>query len=320
MELILHIGQQKTGSTALQTFLNEKYAILRGRKILYPQSLGNEHNKQHLIMHSFKTQSLNEENGIKADFLAEISKTTPKKVIISDENMFVGKPENLNQLKVFVNDIFHKVKIICYLRVQHDQMPSNYQQGLKGKLSKDLRSWLDTHIYKSVYYKYHIVLNRWKNTFPEAKILVKTVGNLLHDDIVQDFVEAVIPEVKNEIIFESKTISNRSIDQPSGHLLYFLNKLIDKSKHPSPFQSIKESVISDSSNYTTKTPFAFSNEEKLEIWNQFKDRNTLIASDFKLSQADINYLTSPPEMKEDDQIDNLERVYLKFLEYLEKRK
>ena len=108
MKLILHIGQQKTGSTSLQRFLFDNYDNLLKQNVLYPQSLGTEHFKQHLLFRN--CEDLNDKAfSLKEKLTYEIEKTKPELVIISDENLFYGIRVNKKKIAAFLTSIFDEI-------------------------------------------------------------------------------------------------------------------------------------------------------------------------------------------------------------------
>ncbi|MBT8232847.1 MAG: hypothetical protein HKO66_13760, partial [Saprospiraceae bacterium] len=114
MKLILHIGQQKTGSTSLQSFLFDNYKSLIDKGYLYPKSLGIEYKKQHLLFKEHKPSNNNGES-LKAPLLQEIKDKNASTVIISDENLYSGILVEKEKISAFLTSIFDEIDIIIYL-------------------------------------------------------------------------------------------------------------------------------------------------------------------------------------------------------------
>ncbi len=104
MQTILHIGQAKTGTTALQTFLHENQAALLERGIFYPRLPFSRNNHHALLPAIFRSEHLApftiEQMGFSAEAArknslalwdaleVEVAERRPERLILSSEALF----------------------------------------------------------------------------------------------------------------------------------------------------------------------------------------------------------------------------------------
>ncbi|MCE3270646.1 MAG: hypothetical protein K0S57_1043 [Ramlibacter sp.] len=132
--LYLHIGCGKTGSSALQVWLNHQAEVLRGLGVDYP-TFGRG---------KLDTYAITSGNGKKlidavvageaAPFLAELAKSPSRKIFLSSEAFQSLSEENLRDLKAQAASAGLRVAIIVYVRDVYDVVYSAYQQLIKRHL------------------------------------------------------------------------------------------------------------------------------------------------------------------------------------------
>jgi hypothetical protein len=89
MQIILHIGQQKTASTAIQDHLAANRRALAAEGVLYPAALGQWKTRISEFMKDRKTPPAERERTT-ASLRAELTGGYSK-IILSDETLFPGK-------------------------------------------------------------------------------------------------------------------------------------------------------------------------------------------------------------------------------------
>lgn len=170
MKAILHIGQQKTGSTSLQYFWEKNRSALKARGVLYPKSMGK--NKQIRIF-SEHEQLGDAGSSLMRSFQRELDQSGAETVLFSEENLYVCKPHIKAYVRDFLLHHFSEIEIVVYLRRQEEHIPSHYQQAVKGRVGLPLDRWIKKMVrIKNQYYKYDQVLDTWRALFPTASIRV----------------------------------------------------------------------------------------------------------------------------------------------------
>lgn len=132
--LYLHIGCGKTGSSALQVWLNHQADALRGLGVDYP-SFGRGKLDPYAITSGNGKKLIDAvAAGEAAPLLGELAKSPCRKVFLSSEAFQGLTEENLRQLKAQAATAGLRVAIIVYVRDVYDVVYSAYQQLIKRHL------------------------------------------------------------------------------------------------------------------------------------------------------------------------------------------
>lgn len=168
---ILHIGTEKTGTTALQTILFRNRAALLERGISYPTGRLAHHQLVNCVAHpSRATEKLTEAE--KQDCFhqlrAELSGLLPgSKVVVSSE-LCHSRLDSADaaQLLLHLAESGARVeRIIVYFRDQCSLLESSYAEGVSAGLQWTHASQLEARFY----YSHRQVTNRWLEA---ARVLV----------------------------------------------------------------------------------------------------------------------------------------------------
>jgi len=138
MDLYLHVGLPKTGTSSLQLFFSNERAFLMRHSILYPGT-GIQIKGHHAFARAF-AEDVQAENlrwatavdssQLMGDFKREVSAKKPGIVLLSSEAFVPVKIVTplLEALKSL--ELFQNVKIIVYLRRQDEYLESRYAQSI----------------------------------------------------------------------------------------------------------------------------------------------------------------------------------------------
>jgi hypothetical protein len=214
MRVLLHIGQSKTGTSAIQAFLTLNRGILRKHGILYPSikikgmplnlgahnavsdALLNHHRFPFVSAADYFQQFFNDATESKSDLL-----------ILSAEHFFGGEPrvwsvqneeeyfqfyrEKVEKLAVFLQG--HEVKILVYLRPQLDWLSSAIAQTVRIErlISDRLIYNNDRQFFELIkpLLKYADLLDIWRDIIkPSSFMVVPYIRSALHkNSSVADF-------------------------------------------------------------------------------------------------------------------------------------
>jgi len=145
LDLVLHIGSGKTGTSSLQQLLNKNRKRLAELGTLFPQSPGRgRHVRLGLFIRTDaelgnKIAWQNQEYSTPAEFredfqhqlFAEINSSGLTRVLLSDEALYGSSIAALNRLRAFTDEIARSIRLVVYLRRQDDHVCSRYQQVVK---------------------------------------------------------------------------------------------------------------------------------------------------------------------------------------------
>jgi hypothetical protein len=135
--LLLHIGTWKTGSTAIQDFLQTHQSQLERQGIYYPLfDIGNERRRNHgKLDAAIGAANASGQNEYLREFstmlAALIDDKKPSIVILSAESFWPRSPDYVERLLAFLAPFFAETDVIIYLRSQVELWISMYSQQSK---------------------------------------------------------------------------------------------------------------------------------------------------------------------------------------------
>ncbi len=261
MKYVIHIGQSKTGTSSLQSFLARNRTALARRGILFPDVLVNgtplnvvEHNAvAEALAGYYMYPDLSPEEYFRQ--FEEQAKTQNCDTMIVSAESFFGAPQiwrvpdeehfwkaqtkKIKNLSAFIKQ--HDIHIVVYLRHQSDWFESAVSQiirtaGLLGHHVYDndeqLFSFLKPHM------DYGRILSLWSDEFPNAHLsVIPFDGNTVDNFCARLGIETaglLVPETKENITWDKRYIwlKNKLNQNKKGktkervimHLLSELNK------------------------------------------------------------------------------------------------
>ncbi len=201
-ELILHIGQSKTGTTTLQQTLTRNRKFLETKGILYPIQSGQYNHK--LLVPLWSRRSVqgaiqrldlgSVEDQIKfaeqkwPEVMERFSLPHIRQLVISSELMFDRSAlTNISHLKSAMTDANARIKVVAYVREPTAALLSGVQQSLKkvGTIGIPPRNRLENCI------------SAYKNA-DLGELHIEKFGreDLLNGNIVDDFCTKFLPDVQ----------------------------------------------------------------------------------------------------------------------------
>jgi len=249
--LYLHIGIEKTGSTALQAVSGLNRATLRQHGIFYPKTPGERNHTKLTIFAADAANALdlrrlarlfpdNAYEEFKANFAealrAEIAADACPQIYLSNEHLSsrLKSVEEIRRLAAIIRPLAESVKIVVYLRRQAELFLSTYSTSIKAGRTKALEApKKDQH----PRYNYEHLLVRWAEVFGDANLIVRIYDRdtLVGHDVVKDFFSIMGYEPGPDI--EIPTTLNARLDHDT------LCFLLEFNKHIPPF--LEESVNPD---------------------------------------------------------------------------
>ncbi|MBO0844805.1 MAG: hypothetical protein J2P22_05250 [Nocardioides sp.] len=236
MDLILHIGSGKTGTSSIQQFLKQNRSRLAQVGTLVPRAPGRgRHHKIGLYIKpdevlatriswqamGYSSPATFREN-FRRRFSAEIRDSGLSRVLVSDEGLYASNEEAIVRLREFVGDIARHVRLVVYLRRQDEHLCSSYQQNVKIGFVQRLDEWALRDL--TGIYDYARRLSLFDRVLAPSELVVRRFEreSFVRGSLFQDFLDAAGIDVPAE---DLKQVPNRneSLDAESVEFLRLLN-------------------------------------------------------------------------------------------------
>lgn len=303
MDLILHIGSHKAGSTSLQSFLKNNQKLLEKLSFAAPDFLNYENNWQIAawagypklanyfinILGVFSAEELKTHSENFSDSLEKTIKIKKKeghkKFIISSEALYSGcsNTEAIQKLERFFSTYFKNITVIFYYRPQLSLAKSAYAQLVKGPsmLNLTFGQFIST-IYDDASFDYYLCLNKWSEAFGRQNIEIAEVSkssNLNGNKLIKDFLLKVDVSFANvDLTFEQRHQNS----SPNYKILTIL-RLINYLANRCPFKvSYNNKLIRGLHFLAKKLPLKgeFPTTFDKQIEDYFADSNSKLKGNF----------------------------------------
>lgn len=292
MKIFLHIGLHKTGSTAIQSFLNKNRSLLLSKhKILYPNA------GLHTVAHHLAAWSLwepSKRNSWAAEIgfsetaeqvfgsiIQEAKDENAEAIILSSEEFSSVYAFSIPKLASLLKG--YEVELIVYLRRQDEYLESSYGQAVKDytcKTTVDFYSWLHERNFKVL--DYHDYLSKWQNGFPNLIIKPRVYDRncFPNKNINHDFLNAINTPWSSDYV-DSKSNVNASLGVLSTKALIGINKIYThyNLSRPQHDQAVKMLLEFEREDSVILRDF-FEPSDRLEIIKQFEPCNQKLFKQF----------------------------------------
>lgn len=197
-KIVLHIGQSKTGTSAIQSFLTLNRKRLLEHNVLYPVpyvsgmavEIGSHNAVADALLDHMMFPNLTADQYFQ-QFFQQCEDTSANLMILSAEHFFGGQPRfynvrdmkeynelhllKLDRLSKYIGD--HDVHIIVYLRPQVEWLASAFNQSIKteGLREPGQENYVSDRAYLDFCKPgllYGPRLDAWANAFPNARLEV----------------------------------------------------------------------------------------------------------------------------------------------------
>lgn len=281
--VIVHIGTDKTGSTAIQKLINSNRDVLEAKDWVYPTKTWNlEHN------HTKISIALGQnEFEILQKLREEIEASGRNNVLLSFEGFYTLNEE---QISAFVSALQSlnrgEVKIIIYLRRQDDKIESGILQNIKSGDSRVL----DLERYYSQIEPatdYRSIVEKWRKFIKKENIIIRPYGkeflphkHSLYDDFFHYALNLDFSEVKESMLLPKKD-PNPSLDAVSGYIADFFAKMIKDDFN----DALISQLLAIQNRYGVSKTYLFDKEERDRILSLYKEGNDALVKAYQVTEA-----------------------------------
>lgn len=236
VDVVLHIGTEKTGTTSVQQLLRHNRRTLRDRGVLYPRApgkvrhvgLGYFANDDETLartrdwLRSDHTDAAAFRRRLRRRLLRETAESGASHVVLSDEALWRVPDAAAARLGRLLRQVGTTVRLVAYLRRQDDHLVSRYQQAVKVGETARLAEWARRDF--SAYYDYADRLRTWRSALAPDRLVVRRfdratfAGGSLEADF---FAAAALPVQPADL--EAVRVRNESLGVDAVEVLRILN-------------------------------------------------------------------------------------------------
>jgi hypothetical protein len=287
--LYLHIGATKTGSTALQRFLEQSFSrLLHEFRVLYP----NFHDKDVYTpmrpgYNYWQGQHFENSDGSRDldlfNHCVQYCKANSlRSIVISHEALLMNW---LDRVGLLSNKIDANIKIICYVRRQDYHLESAWNQiGHKLCSSSEIMTSLKTNDkwggWRPV--SWYEKIEPWANYFGEENIIVRPYEKeQMPNGIVPDFLNIINVAWSEELKLNNRDDHyNRGFSRDVLELLY-LNRDSYPDLGDQRLSNMLNSLLSDEYKKKPFDSYQFlSPQERIELLNEYEASNQMVAKKY----------------------------------------
>ncbi len=293
-EIFLHIGTEKTGTTAIQRLGNRERNQLRKDGVCYPTTPGDDWHYK-LALYGTGDLELRQMAEVHADaawqefqksfpekLRTEIDRSDCRKVVLSSEHLSsrICRRSQAQRIADLIQPL-GRVKVVCYVRPQHELFLSANSTFIKAGGTHYRKPPTDD---KNPFYNYEMMLEPWAAAFGDTNIILRIFDRkrLKDNDIVSDFFSLLGCEVYKSGATQMR--ANPSFDAKTLKFLMLINKHVPRFKDHRLNPERAELAYALGAISTEPNPL-LSAEEQRRMFALFERSNAAVARRF-LGRAD----------------------------------
>ncbi len=243
LPIYVHIGLAKTGTTAIQRYLQaNRETLLSEYGVLYPRSLGERLavNLAAACQRSSEPDDLRKirqldtpskvasyYDTLQRQFAAELESKNPGRVLVSCEHLSsrLSDSEEIRQLATFLRPFAESIRIFVYLRRQDELFLSLYSTSIKAGSTELFGFPADTGMRQDFHFEQ--LLQSWAEVFGEGSVCPRLYerSRFAGGDIVADFCTAL--KLPSDLT-RSDSDQNRSLSREMLDRLRELNMQVPR--------------------------------------------------------------------------------------------
>ena len=240
--IYLHIGTEKTGTTTLQAMFSTNRRVLAQSGILYPTTPGKANlaglaiyalpQANRADLYSILDLSTPAEAGayrerFVGDFSAEIERSECRDIVMSSEHLSsrVRQPGALQRLFDMLGQFADTIKVIVYLRPQHELAPSSYSTSVKSGNAKPFRAPQSDDDY---FYNYDLLTRNWETYAGRENTIVRVFSRSVfkNNSLIADIFDAMSLPQPSELVVPADR--NKALGMHSLEFMRIANTMVPR--------------------------------------------------------------------------------------------
>ena len=275
-KLFLHIGSDKTGSTAIQHHMYKNVEWLAKRGIFVPPRFLDHGNGHASLFQNFRGDNLQY-------FVNEIDESSLNSALVSWEGIHVFPRQDLELLFEYIDH--YELIIIYYIREQAQIMQTGAFQLLKHE--KQSFDFLTKQEFRMPEVReYEKIVDAWLAVFPAAKfqLAVYDREHLKGHDVVEDFFYQIGSPIDDEFLKDNAEI-NPSLDFYSAQVLSMLEATCEFETYERV--EIVNSLLSYNANSSSNEKYFYSKAQVKDIQDHFYESNKRLLDRFGIGVSSL---------------------------------
>lgn len=248
MDLTLHIGTEKTGSTSIQRYLAKNRVRLREAGILFPLAPGldnqkaltaiaEENSEDSALQEIFDIRTPQDLQRFRQDLRQNLKKELREAgcshVVMSNEHCSsrLRDDSQVEFLRAFLSEFFDQIRILVYIRRQDDFLVSTYSTMVKTGRTNPIH--IPSMKGQLRRYDHWDLLSRWAEIFGRENIICRMYdrSKLVDGDIIHDFgAQTGVPTTPD---YERPVMTNESLDAEALEFLRIFNRYYNRTGYRS---------------------------------------------------------------------------------------
>lgn len=292
MDLTLHIGTEKTGTTAIQRFFKQNRETLGELGICYPTAPGNETHiglaraalrfeKRGPLRRSVQVRTDDDVRNFRETLLARLSAELGQKAyrfaVMSNEHCssHLLADEEVAWLKDALAPLFETIRIVVYLRRQDDYLLSSYSTAVKSGATHALAIPRERAVH--THYDHWELLSRWARVFGRDNIIARRFEKtaLKAGNVVDDFLDCVGIDAS----LPRPDTANESLDAESLEFLRQFNHHIPRLTEDG-ISPLRDNVVPLLSQISKGPLLTLPDAELADFMAQFRQSNAKVAEEY----------------------------------------
>ncbi len=248
MDLYLHIGTEKTGSTSIQRFLAKNRRRLQDAGILFPLAPGLDNQRaltaiaednveDSALQEIFNIRTSEDLDCFREDLREKLKEELGgggfSRVIMSNEHCSsrLRDDSQVKYLHDYLSEFFDRIYIVVYIRRQDDFLVSTYSTMVKTGRTVPIH--VPSARGQIRRYDHWDLLSRWARIFGRENIICRKYdrSQLVAGDIIHDFgAQTGVPTTPE---FERPVMTNESLDADALEFLRLFNRHFNRTGYRS---------------------------------------------------------------------------------------